>query len=444
MPRGPRDITLTVTYARGAAVATHPALELHLQTLHRPPVKVDLGLRTVTLGADPACDVVCEDQRVSRQHCQLSLGPDGVLLRDLQSKNGTLVAGILIREALLPPGVEVSIGDSTFRLVARDGERTVPLSTQASFGDAFGGSVPMRALFAHLEQAAKQDVSVLLWGESGAGKDILARAIHEHSPRAEGPFVVFDCAAASPTLAASTLFGHERGAFTGAESSQRGLFEEADGGTLLLSDISELPMEAQPLLLRALEQRATRRIGGGTDRSCDVRVIATSQRDLRRQMASGAFREDLFFRLATVEAFVPPLRERKDDLPMLVERFLSVLEPRRSLADLPARTLEMFAAYHWPGNVRELANAVKRSVLFPDEAQHPSGVGDGAPLAGTPMLPYRLAREAAAAAFEREYVRNQLMEHRGNVAAAAEAMGLSRQFLYRLIARHELRLPGRE
>ncbi len=338
----------------------------------------------------------------------------------------------------------MTIGGSRLSLRERGAPSTVELSPAARLGDAIGRSVAMRALFATLARAAATDETILLHGESGTGKEILARAIHDASPRRGGPFVVFDCAASSPGLLEAELFGHVRGAFTGALRDRAGLFEQAGGGTLFIDELGELPVELQPKLLRAIESRRVRRVGANDWRDVDVRLVAATNRELRARVAERAFREDLYYRLAVIEARIPSLRDRKEDIPLLVERFLAAQSPPRRIGDLPPHALELLGAHSWPGNVRELRNVVARLSIFPDLGREvitaPQGRGGGGDDDIGPLLrlPLRDAREAVVERFERRYVAAKLAEASGGVVRAAEAMGVSRQLLHRLMTRYGL------
>jgi len=440
-----RDLSCTLTHAAGFSLDV-PSITVSVT----PPkgkgsvVEAPLGMTPMVIGSSPDCDLVIEDPSISRRHCQLSLDERGIRLRDLGSKNGTFIGGVEVIEVLLAPEIAVTIGGS--RLVARvTGEpTTVVLSREARFGEALGGSLPMRVLFAKLGRAAVTAETILLLGESGTGKELLARAIHDASPRREGPFVVFDCSAVAPTLVEAELFGYEKGAFTGAAKAQEGLFEQANGGTLFIDELGELPIELQPKLLRALEARETRRLGARAVKSFDARVVAATHRDLRARVAAGTFRQDLYYRLAVVEVVVPPLRERKDDIPLLVERFLHAQTPPRTIADLPPGALELLGNHSWPGNVRELRNAVARLVLFPDLGQGawaptmaPGSVSSSlGPLVNKTL---KEAREEVVEQFERAYLAEKLKAHGGSVSRAADSMGVSRQFLHRLLDRYGMK-----
>jgi DNA-binding NtrC family response regulator len=313
-----------------------------------------------------------------------------------------------------------------------------PTSTlqAARFGEAVGGEA-MRPVFATLERAAVTDETIVLLGESGTGKELLARAIHDRSPRRGAPFEVFDCSGVSPALIEAELFGYVRGAFTGATSASVGAFARAHGGTLFLDGLAGLPLDLQPKLLRALESHEFKPVGSNEWRRFDARVLASTQPNLRALVACGDFREDLFYRIAVVEAHLPPLRERKEDIPLLVERFLAAASPPRTMADLAPETMSLLVTHRWPGNVRELRNTVARLVLFPELAHE--AIDFGGPLGEKPKrrelckLHLREARAIVVEHFERIYLTTKLREHGGRVPRAAEAMGVSRQFLHRLL-----------
>jgi transcriptional regulator with GAF, ATPase, and Fis domain len=322
-------------------------------------------------------------------------------------------------------------------------------STTDRFGDMLGRSACMRELFADLMRIAPTDVSVLIEGETGTGKELVADSIHRASPRAKGPYVVFDCSAVAPNLAESELFGHERGAFTGAVTSRAGVFEQAHGGTIFLDELGELPKDLQPKLLRVLEKREVRRVGGSKTSPVDVRVVAATNRNLPAEIERGNFREDVYFRIATTHVYVPPLRDRLDDLPVLVGHFLSRAVPPRAIEDIPPHVWEMLSAYRWPGNVRELQNAVQRLLITPERAlspsaQRPPALTPSAPPAppsiprpaDAKLEPLRIARREAADEFERAYLKQILDKTDGNVTRAAAVAEVSRQMIQHLMRKH--------
>ena len=439
------DLTVTLERKGGLDVARLPGLKVRLTSAKGVSQDAVLGLTPVVVGSEGGCTLVIKDAGVSRRHCEISLSPAGPVVRDLGSKNGTFIGGVdrvRLIEAQLMPGAIVSVGGATLTVVADGAGRQIPLSPRPYFGEAVGASVPMRALFAELERAANSEEPIVLLGESGTGKEVLAHAIHQASPRRDETMQVLDCTATPRALIESYLFGHAKGAFTGAAQAHQGLFAKAHGGTLFLDEVGELPIEVQPTLLRVLETRQVFPLGGGDPSDADVRLIAATHRDLRAEVKAGTFREDLFYRLVVVEAMVPALRDHKDDIPLLVERFLQKQQPPKSLADLPAHALELFRAHSWPGNVRELRNTVARLMLFPELGADAIGsAGSSRPVALGSLagLTLRDAREQLVDGFERAFVAEKLRANGGNVSAAAKAMGVSRQLVHRLMARYDLR-----
>jgi transcriptional regulator with PAS, ATPase and Fis domain len=433
---------LTLTTLRSDAVEV-PNIELTVSPPGGAVSTVKLEVMPLLVGTSAECDVVLVDPRVSRRHCTIALTERGVMIRDLGSKNGTFVEAVRVVESWLQPGKRATVGDSSITLRVAGAPSLVPISQSARFGEAIGASIPMRALFAKLERAATTAETILLLGESGTGKELLARGIHDASPWSSGPFVVLDCGAVAPNLIEGELFGYLKGAFTGADRARAGLFEQAAGGTLFIDEIGELPLELQPKLLRALEARQFRRLGGGKDTRFEARVVAATHRDLLSCVAAGTFREDLYYRLAVVEAIVPPLRERAEDISLLVQRFLASQTPPRTLSDLPPNAIELLKSHSWPGNVRELRNTVSRLILFPylgEQAFTKSTErAEESLVAKVTSLPLREARGVMLEQFERTYVAAKLRDHAGNVTRAAESMGVSRQFVHRLMERYGLR-----
>ena len=439
------EAKFTLTDFRPRSVKV-PVLRINVALPDGRAVEAPLGLDAVTLGSDADCDLVLADDRVSRRHCRLLLTERGVLLEDLGSKNGTILGGAAILRALVPADTPVLIGGSRLVVGASGASSVLPLHPVAHFGGAVGGSLSMRALFERLERASASAETLHLLGESGTGKEVLAHAAHEASSRRGGPFVVLDCSAVAPSLVEDELFGHVKGAFTGAQAPRAGVFEQARGGTLFIDEIGELPIELQPRLLRALETRQVRRIGADAKEAIDIdcRIIAATHRDLRARVAEGQFRRDLYYRLQVLEMRVPPLRDHKEDIPLLVERFLASSTPPRRLRDLPPNALSMLAAHDWPGNVRELRNAVARLVVFADvgdlkgAAQASGASHEDVALGPLLDMPLRDARSLVVERFERDYLRAMLRRMSGNVIRAAEAMGVTRQMVYKLSTRYGL------
>jgi len=319
----------------------------------------------------------------------------------------------------------------------------IPISQRESFGGLVGRSLGMRELYAMLERAAPTDASILLHGETGTGKELAAEAIHDASPRASGPFVVVDCGAIPPSLFESELFGHVRGAFSGAVGDRVGLLAEASGGTVFLDEIGELAPELQPKLLRALERRQVRPVGSSRAIDIDVRVIAATHRDLQAEVNRGSFREDLYFRLAVVRLAIPPLRERRDDVPALVRLFVERMAPER-LDEIPA-ILEHLRHRTFPGNVREVRNAVEELLILgrAGEWRAATSASEASGTLGPPdaiyELPYKEASEVMLRRFQQEYVERLLARTSQNVSSAARDAGMSRRYLQTIMARLGLR-----
>jgi two-component system, NtrC family, response regulator GlrR len=393
------------------------------------------------IGSHPSNDLVVDDPTVSRFHCELVIAGDRLRVRDLGSRNGTVAGGITIADGWIHTGTALVLGHTELRVELDDGRAEVAASDATRFGSVVGASDVMREVFSQLEKVAASDVTVLIEGETGTGKEGVAQSIHDASPRANGPCVVVDCGAIPANLLESELFGHEAGAFTGAADRRIGAFEDASGGTLVLDEIGELPLELQPKLLRALEAREIRRVGGRAPIQCDLRIVAATNRDLRSEVNRGTFRADLYFRLAVVKIELPALRERAADIPLLVEHLLrDIGAPAEAIADLtqPAFVAELAAA-PWPGNVRELRNHLEQCVVF-GERRSPGAPATPHPASSVDAsVPYEVARRQAIDAFERDYVTALLDRAGGNVARAARDAGVNRAYLHRLLRRHGLR-----
>jgi DNA-binding NtrC family response regulator len=401
----------------------------------------------VRIGTAPGNELRPESDTVSRHHCVLERRPDGWLLRDLDSTNGTRLGGARVTAAILDTPVTFTVGQVPVRFEPAAELFDADEDASGRLGDLVGHSPAMRALFSLIRRIAPTDVGVLLEGETGTGKEVVARCLHELSDRRAGPFVVVDCAALPRELVESELFGHERGAFTGALEGRMGLAELADDGTLFLDEIGELPLDVQPRLLRLLERREIRRVGGRHSHPLDLRIIAATNRDLKLDVDAGRFRADLLFRLDVVRLVLPPLRDRLEDLEPLVERLCARMAGagwkgrRAPFTGFDEAAWARLRAWPWHGNVRELFNVVQRAAALADDA-----------LAGPEVLPfdageagddpesggYRAARRRATDQFEREYVRELLRRTGGNLSRAAREARMDRKHLRELIRRHDL------
>lgn len=402
----------------------------------------------ILVGTSPACHVKLVDPTVSRRHAAFEpTGKGGYRLTDLDSTNGTTVDGVRIHEAFVRGGEIVRFGSTAVRLdadVASDGP---PLVNAMRFGRTLGASVAMRRLYPLCERLAKTRVPVIIEGETGCGKEVLAESIHD-AGGSKGPFVVFDCTTVSANLVEAELFGHERGAFTGADRARAGVFEEADGGTLLVDEIGDLDLPLQAKLLRVIDRGELRRVGGQGMIKVDVRILAATRRDLDKEVAAGRFRDDLFHRLAVARVELPPLRDRHGDVPLLLRQFVAEMGGPPALAQEIATR---YAAYTWPGNVRELRNLVARhialgfdsvpaSVVPQPGAMPPQQGGDYLDNLVSEPLAFPLARRRALEEFERRYVSAVLARHGGNIAQAAKASGLALRYFR--IVRARQRGPG--
>lgn len=416
-------------------------------------LELEVDKERITIGRSRACDLTLTDPTVSHLHAELITTESGRVLRDLRSRNGIWLAGHRVGELHLQPGTRFEIGGESIRFDPLDGQQHIPFSEKERFGRALGRSVAMREIFAVLEKAAAADVPVLLVGESGTGKELLASALHGYSLRARRPFVVFDCAAVVPELVESTLFGHEKGSYTGAEARRRGLFEEARGGTLFLDEVGELDPAVQPKLLRVLQEKTIRRLGGTKEIAVDVRIVAATNRELGRLVDEDLFREDLFYRLQVVEVRLPPLRQRREDIMPLATYFLAEgNRMRRTLGLEPVklgeRAVRVLERHDWPGNVRELRNRIERAVSLaagplvePDDLFGPE-IDLGALALADDIEPYKRAKSRVLAKFERRYLTRLLESCQGNLSRAAERAGLVRHHLRELCKQHGL-VPAR-
>ena len=402
----------------------------------------------LSIGTAEGNDLTLGDPTVSRYHLELVSEPQGILIVDPGSTNGTRLGNARLERAVVEPGAVLQLGHT--RLEVSTAERAlVQLHPEDTLGQLRGRSAAMRRLMARLARMAASDAAVLLVGESGTGKELIAEALHGSSERSERPFVTVDCGALAPNLVASELFGHERGAFTGAERVHRGAFERAEGGTVFLDEVGELPAELQSHLLGVLERRRIRRVGGQDEFDIDVRVISATNRDLRAAVNTGAFRLDLYYRLAVVCVEVPPLRERPEDVPLLVEHFLRECGYEGPIEALfPHDIMRRLEEHRWPGNVRELRNVIE-ATLATGEPAAPAGPsirprGDEGslrpPRPGVDLdRPYKEARGEVLREFEARYLKRLLKRCTGNVSQAARDARMTRSHLFELLRKHGLK-----
>jgi DNA-binding NtrC family response regulator len=446
----PREKTLIL---KADSMARDAVAWLVVDVAGQPSRWIEIGDEPLVVGAGDGVAIALGDPHVSNRHAELFRTPAGIVLRDLGSSNGTRIANIAIKEVVLSSGTEITVGTTKLRFetgtalgkldrLANEPVRDDELAgVPACFGHAVGSSAAMRRIFALLGRIAPTDLTITLTGETGTGKEVMARAVHDVGPRASGPFVVFDCAAAPPSLIESELFGHQKGAFTSAVAARAGVFERAHRGTLFIDEIGELPLDLQPKLLRALEQRQVQRVGGGTV-SFDVRIVAATNRNLSSQVQAGAFRQDLYFRLSTAILQLPPLRDHLEDLPELIALFMAQMGRELTLSP-PA--LALLRAHDWPGNVRELRNVIKAAAAL---ARGPElGVKDLVffqprhearavpPLVVGPMSSGTSAPQSLQE-HEKAAIQQALQAHGGNRTRAARSLGIAISTLYTKIKKY--------
>jgi transcriptional regulator with GAF, ATPase, and Fis domain len=416
--------------------------------------KFDLSKSSLKVGKKDNCDIILTDKTVSRNHFEIIRHQDNFLLRDLESTNGTFINDIRVREAFLTPGDVIKIGKSRLEFIAFDENVQIEPSQHDVFGEAVGQSRKMRQIFGILERIAPTNATVIIEGETGTGKEVIARAIHEHSLRKGKPFIVFDCGAVAENLIESELFGHVKGAFTGAVQTRRGAFEESHTGTIFLDEIGELTLDLQPKLLRALEQRQIKKVGSTASADIDVRVISATNRNLKKEVANNTFREDLYYRLSVVKIILPPLRERPEDVPLLIERVLSsakfnqLPDGKLRVTKIDDEAQKALQRYQWPGNVRELINVLERTIPLVDDGvikgQHVKYVFqtlDSDDEATERMdvdmeLPFKEAKQKLVESFEKDYLTSLLKQNNYNISKTAREAGIDRKHIRNLLKKY--------
>lgn len=406
--------------------------------------ELELPAGKVVVGSRPPADLVVNDPTISGRHCSIEVVPTGVRIIDLASRNGTFYLATQVHDVVVSPGAVIEVGGSQMLIAPRVSASAPAVSDATSYAGLIGASPAMRTLYTRLQRLEQSVAPVLITGETGSGKELVASAIHRHSLRKDGPFEVLDCTAIPRELAESQLFGHVRGAFTGAERDYAGAFERAHGGTLFIDELGELPLDLQPKLLRVLENRQVRRVGGSQPVDVDVRLVCATNRDLQQEVEQGRFRADLYYRVNVATLHVPPLRERREDIPSLVQHFLRDMGPD---GVPPSRaTLESFVGAHdWPGNVRELRNAVSSALALGDlpkvlGARLQQSAKTPQPSTGAESVdqPFLEARKHFIDSFERDYLENQMARNDNNVSRAARASGMDRAYFRRVLVKHGL------
>lgn len=409
-----------------------------------------IGKEDFTIGSGKQNDLSIDDSTVSKRHCEITVEENGYKITDLDSTNGTFVQGVRISSAFLNPGSEFQIGKTHIVFCPLMEEREIPLSSCESFGGMLGRSIAMRRIFHLAETYAPTDATVMITGETGTGKEIMAEEIHKHSRRSSRPFIVIDCAAMAKDLIESELFGHVKGAFTGANADREGAFEHADGGTVFLDEIGDLAPELQPKLLRVLEKREIRRVGDNKVRKIDVRIICATNRRLAEEVNAGRFREDLYYRLSVVRIEIPPLRRRTDDIPLIAKRFITDLKGPLAMKQVLHfdETMDILKRHDWPGNVRELRNLIEVAFLAakpPVDLSTFLGLGRFMPATMKEDneqfhadKPFKDAKNELIDDFERKYVKDLLERNDNNISQSARAAGIERTYLQRLMKKYDI------
>jgi len=459
---------------------------------------VDVARTPFVIGKGEECDLVLTEPTVSRTHFSIDTEQGAFVIRDLTSTNGTWIDQFRIKEAWLRPGTVLRAGSAQLRFEPVFKPLDIAPAAVDRFGRLVGRSVRMRQIFTLLERIAQTEATVVIFGETGTGKSAVAQSIHEASPRKSGPFITVDCGAIADNLIESELFGHEKGAFTGADRMRQGALERAQGGTLFIDELVDLRLDLQPRLLRVLEEREVRRVGGNTPIKLDVRIIAASRFDLWREVQEKRFREDLYFRLAVFTLPLPSLRERSEDIPLLASAFLrSQPGGERLLARFSPTVVDKLMRHPFPGNVRELRNVIERALALdtdPTEMLGPATMlpttqqvpiipalspsmplppptptapvpvpplmpsSLSAALAPPPVsfggddrfvalradctLPFKDAKEQLLDLFEAAYLKRLFAQPDANVSAVARAAGIDRKHLYTLMKKHGLSKGG--
>ena len=435
---------MTEARAAGAPRAAPPPARLRIRSGGRERT-VPVTSAGVVVGKEPTCDAPVDDPFVSARHLRIEPQGSAWVVVDLGSTNGTFISGARVARAELPVGIPVQLGDAEIVLEPRDAEE--PRRAEC-FEGMLTADASMRQVFELVERVAPSDAAVTILGETGTGKELVARALHARSGRRDGPFVPVNCSAIAESLIESELFGHEKGAFSGAERLRKGAFEEADRGTIFLDEIGELPLDLQPKLLRVLELGEVKRVGASRPITVNVRILAATHRDLRAQVRAGKFREDLFYRLCVVPITVPPLRQRKGDVRALADGFLERTSPRGVVLRWSPEALARLEGYDWPGNVRQLRNVVQRALLFrgeglvvpasavtfEDTRTTPADTGDDDSM---------YVRGLTLEQIEREAIRLSLRRHRGKRAAVVKELQIAKSTVMKRIGQWGLQTEGR-
>jgi len=430
--RAGKENTRLLNVALSREGLTGDRLKLRIREPEKNPREYLVLQEVTTLGKSPSSDLKMDDPFCSDTHAKLIVKGGRIILFDLNSKNGSFLNGVKIKEADLEEGMKLRLGQTEIEAVLVSEEKKVAAIKADSFGPMVGSSSKMAELYQLIQQVAPTDATVCIFGETGTGKELVARALHDLSPRRLKNWVALNCGAISGDLIESELFGHEKGAFTGAYQQRKGAFEQAQGGTLFLDEIGELPIDLQPKLLRVLETGKFRRVGGNQEYTTDLRVVCATHRDISRLVSEGKFREDLFFRLYVFPLFLPPLRERREDILKLAEYFLKDMSPSSKKSRLHPDAVRFLERQEWKGNIRELKNSIQRAVVLSKNGE--IGVDE----LTLPKFPASAdsPNTSNLEQLERELIEREIRSNGGNRIAVAKALGIAKSTLYEKLKKY--------
>ncbi len=452
---GDEHSTTVTEVLRGSGPATRlnpSALKLFVASGPDKGKSIALAGRPIIVGTGGDVDLELTERSVSRRHAEAVISGEYVVVKDLGSTNGTYYRDARVGEVYVPLGGEISFGKVKVKVVPEEVALENKPHESDRLGGLIGGDLRMREIFSLIEDIATSDVTVVIEGETGTGKELVAKAIHERSGRASKPLVVFDCTNQPKDLIESALFGHVKGAFTGATSERAGAFERANGGTIFLDELGEFSLDLQPKLLRVLESREVQKVGGDGYEAVDVRVIAATNRNLKNEVRSGNFREDLYYRLAVVKIQLPPLRDRPNDIARLVEHFIQVSGTEFSI---DPSCLGALKGYTWPGNVRQLKNVVDRAAalsrgktnvdisrFIQEEDLDGDRAPSGSKLSIDRQASFKEAKANIISDFESQYIEALLREHNNNISLAAREAGIDRKHFKELMRKYGIEAKG--
>lgn len=428
------EATKIINYDAAQKVITSEAIELTIKSATGKKSTRTLKTARVNIGSAETNDIIIDDDDyISRKHCRLAFENDDLFLIDLGSTNRTFYEGEEVDKIALPRRAKFTVGKTEITIKRIEEKEKLHPESEAQMGHMIGVSDSMKEIFALIRRVAATDATVCITGESGTGKELVARSIHDLSNRVKAPFVAINCGAIPPNIIESELFGHEKGAFTGAIQTHRGVFEQAHTGTLFLDEIGEMPADLQTRLLRALETKTVRRIGGHRDIPVDARVIAATNCDLKQKIRQGKFREDLFFRLYLIPIHIPPLRERREDIESLANHFAKLFSADETERAISPKAMERLMRHNWAGNVRELKNTIQRAVIM-----HKGGAITASDISLTELRGEKDSRSMPLISQEKEAVVKALRQSKGNQSKAAHILGIARTTLANKIKKYEI------